>query len=42
MDRRVMKLNLKGILCDDVSEFIMGFTSRTLGMHKSTGNFLAT
>jgi len=32
MDRRVIKLNLKGILCDVVNEFIMGFTSRALGM----------
>jgi hypothetical protein len=31
-----------GILRDVVNDFITGFSSRTLGMHESTGNFLAT
>ena len=42
MDRRAIKLDMKGILCDVVNDSIMGFTSRTLGVHKSTGNSLAT
>jgi hypothetical protein len=42
MARRVIKLDLKDILYDVFNDFIMGFTSRTQGMHESTGNFLAT